>query len=172
MDYEKAATYWIEKDKGSVKMDADALRQKITAFIYKHNTCALAVAAGDFVRCTPIEYNYVDDSFYLFSEGGLKFKALKDNKNVCLAIYEEYQGFGKLNGLQVTGTAEIVEPWSEEYLKLLAFKKIPETAMRRLPEPMNLIKIVPAAMEFLCSDLKNEGYGSRQHLDIGPTAIT
>jgi nitroimidazol reductase NimA-like FMN-containing flavoprotein (pyridoxamine 5'-phosphate oxidase superfamily) len=153
-------------------MDADALRQKITAFIYKHNTCALAVAAGDFVRCTPIEYNYVDDSFYLFSEGGFKFKALKDNKNVCLAIYEEYQGFGKLNGLQVTGTAEIVEPWSEEYLKLLAFKKIPETAMRKLPEPMNLIKIVPATMEFLCSDLKNEGYGSRQHLDIGPTAIT
>jgi hypothetical protein len=44
--------------------------------------------------------------------------------------------------------------------------------MRKLPEPMNLIKIVPATMEFLCSDLKNEGYGSRQHLDIGPTAIT
>jgi nitroimidazol reductase NimA-like FMN-containing flavoprotein (pyridoxamine 5'-phosphate oxidase superfamily) len=166
MDYERAASHWIEKDKESVKMDSDALQQEITAFIQKHNTCALAVAAGDFVRCTPIEYNYVDGSFYLFSEGGLKFKALKDNKNVCLAIYEEYQGFGKLNGLQVTGTAEMVEPWSEEYLKLLALKKIPETAMRKLPEPMNLIKIVPAVMEFLCSDLKKEGFGSRQRLDM------
>jgi nitroimidazol reductase NimA-like FMN-containing flavoprotein (pyridoxamine 5'-phosphate oxidase superfamily) len=166
MNYEKAASYWTEKDKESVKMDSDVLQKKIIDFISKHNTCALAVAAGDFVRCTPIEYNYVDDSFYLFSEGGLKFKALKDNKNVCLAIYEEYKGFGKLNGLQVTGTAEIVEPWSEEYLKLLTFKKIPETAMRKLPEPMNLIKIVPTVMEFLCSDLKNEGYGSRQHLEL------
>jgi hypothetical protein len=34
---------------------------------------------------------------------------------------------------------------------------------------MNMIKIVPAVMEFLCSD---EGYGSRQHFDIGPTAVT
>jgi uncharacterized protein YhbP (UPF0306 family) len=164
MNYDKAASYWTEKDKESVKMDSDALQQKITDFINKHNTCALAVAAGDFVRCTPIEYNYVDDGFYLFSEGGLKFKALRDNKNVCLAIYEEYKGFGKLKGLQVTGMAERVEPWSEEYLKLLSFKKIPETAMRKLPEPINLIKIVPTVMEFLCSDLKNEGYGSRQLL--------
>jgi uncharacterized protein YhbP (UPF0306 family) len=166
MNYEKAASYWTEKDKESVKMDSDMLQKKIIDFISKHNTCALAVAAGDFVRCTPIEYNYVDDSFYLFSEGGLKFKALKDNKNVCLAIYEEYKGFGQLNGLQVTGVAEMVEPWSEEYLKLLAFKKIPETAMRKLPDSMNLIKIVPTVMEFLCSDLKKEGYGSRQCLDL------
>jgi hypothetical protein len=108
----------------------------------------------------------MDGSFYLLSEGGLKFKALKDNKNVCLAIYEEYKGFGKLNGLQVTGMADMVEPWSEEYLKLLAFKKIPEAAMRKLPEPMNMIKIVPTVMEFLCSDLKNEGYGSRQRLEL------
>lgn len=166
MNYEKAASYWTEKDRQSVKMDPGALKQKITEFIRRHNTCALAVAAGDFVRCTPIEYNYFEDCFYLFSEGGLKFKALKENKNVCLSIYDEYKGFGKLNGLQVTGTAEIVEPWSEEYLKALAFKKIPESAMRKLPEPMNLIKIVPAMMDFLCSELKAEGYGSRQSLAI------
>jgi nitroimidazol reductase NimA-like FMN-containing flavoprotein (pyridoxamine 5'-phosphate oxidase superfamily) len=166
MDYEKAASYWKEKDKETVKMDSENLLKKIIEFISKHNTCALAVASGDFVRCTPIEYNYVDDSFYLFSEGGLKFKALKDNKNVCLAVYEEYKGFGKLKGLQVTGKAEIIEPWSEEYLKLLAFKNIPEATMRKLPEPMNLIKIVPKVMEFLCSDLKNDGYYSRQRLEL------
>jgi nitroimidazol reductase NimA-like FMN-containing flavoprotein (pyridoxamine 5'-phosphate oxidase superfamily) len=166
MNYEKAASYWKEKDKESIKMDSEILLKKITDFINKHNTCALAVASGDFVRCTPIEYNYVDGSFYLFSEGGLKFKALKDNKNVCLAVYEEYKGFGKLKGLQVTGKAEMVEPWSEEYLKLLAFKNIPETAIRKLPEPMNLIKIVPTVMEFLCSDLKNDGYYSRQRLEL------
>jgi uncharacterized protein YhbP (UPF0306 family) len=166
MNYEKAASYWEEKDKESVKMDSDALKKKIIDFINNHNTCALAVASGDFIRCTPIEYNYVDENFYLFSEGGLKFRALKDNKNVCMAIYDEYRGFGKLNGLQVTGIAEMVEPWSEEYLKLLAFKNIPEAAIRKLPEPMNLIKIVPKTMEFLCSDLKNKGYCSRQHLEL------
>ena len=91
MDYEKAASVWLEKDKDSVHMEEDALKDKIDEFIKAHNTCALAVASGDFVRCTPIEYNYVDGSFYLFSEGGLKFKALKDNKHVAFAIYEPYR---------------------------------------------------------------------------------
>ena len=36
--------------------------------------------------------------------------------------------------------------------------------MRKLPEPMNLIKIVPTVMDFLDSDLKKEGYGIRQQL--------
>ena len=164
MNYEKAAAYWTEKDKTSVKVEKDVLKQKIDAFIGKHNTCALAVAAGDFVRCTPIEYNYLNGSFYLFSEGGLKFKALKHNKHVCLSIFEEYKSFGELKGLQVTGLAELTEPWLEAYLSLLAYKNISETAMRKLPEPMNLIKIVPTVMDFLDSDLKKEGCGIRQQL--------
>ena len=53
-------------------------------FIQEHKVCALATGSGEYVRCTPIEYNFVDGAFYLFSEGGMKFKGLKDNKNVCL----------------------------------------------------------------------------------------
>ena len=44
-----------------------------------------------------------DSSFWMFSEGGLKFFALERNENVCLAIYDPYDGFGKLDGMQVTG---------------------------------------------------------------------
>ena len=162
MNYDEAASYWQKKDELSVKMPADQLQKRIETFIGKHNTCALAVADGDFVRCTPIEYNFVDGRFYLFSEGGLKFKALKNNKNVCLAIYEEYQGFGKLGGMQITGVAEMVEPLSEEYLKLLAVKKIPVDIMKKLPSPMNLICVAPTIIDYLDSDLKKDGFGSRQ----------
>lgn len=162
MDYNKAASYWIEKDKNAVKMERQALKAKIDAFIGRHKTCALAVADKDFVRCTPIEYNYLEDCFWLFSEGGLKFKALKNNKNVCLAIYDEYAGFGKLGGMQVTGIAEVVEPWSEEYVKLLEFKKLSIEAMKKLPFTMNLIKVKPSVIDILDSSLKKEGVNSRQ----------
>ena len=56
MDYDKAASVWVEKDKDSAHMEEAALKNKIDEFIQAHNTCALAVASGDFVRCTPIEY--------------------------------------------------------------------------------------------------------------------
>ncbi len=165
-DYDAAAEYWAKKDAKAVAMEPKALKDKIKAFIERHNTCALATASDDLVRCTPIEYNYVDGCFYLFSEGGLKFKGLKVNKHVGLAIYETYAGFGKLKSLQVTGAADMVKPFSDEYLKLLDYKKIPVEAITKLPQPMNLIRVIPEAYDYLDSDLKNDGFGSRQHLDV------
>ena len=166
MDYDLAENHWLEKDKESVHMAPDELRERIERFIGEHNTCALATASGDFVRCTPIEYNYIDGVFYLFSEGGLKFRALRDNKNVGFAIYEPYDGFNKLKSLQVMGVADMVEPFSEVYMMMLDYKKIPVDAIKKMPQPMNLIKIMPESYDYLDSDLKKDGVGIRQHLDM------
>ena len=133
-------------------------------FIQEHKVCALATGSGEYVRCTPIEYNFVDGAFYLFSEGGMKFKGLKDNKNVCLAIFDagDKVGFGELHSAQISGAAEIVEPFSEEYLKLLQYKHIPKEMIRKMPEPIHLIKITPVEAEFLDTDFKKDGYNARQ----------
>jgi hypothetical protein len=164
MDYQKAASYWMEKDEHAAQMNHNELLAEIEKFIMEHNTCAFATGCGDFVRCTPIEYNYKDERFWLLSEGGLKFHALEDNKNVCLAIYDGYCGFGNLGGMQITGTAELVEPWSDEYMDLLQFKKIPAENLKRLPVTMYLIKVTPNRIDFLCSEFKKLGFDSRQHL--------
>jgi hypothetical protein len=166
MDYEKAASFWEEKDAQSKRMDKKALMDAAEKFIAGHNTCALAAAGGGIVRCTPIEYSYRDGCFWMFSEGGMKFRALKENKNVCLAIYDGYNGFGGLGGMQVTGTAELVEPWSAEYKAAVDFKKIPHEALRGIGHTMYLIKVTPACMDFLNSDFKKEGFDSRQHIDF------
>lgn len=129
-----------------------------------NNTCALATASDTFVRCTPIEYSYHDGCFWMFSEGGRKFAALEHNKNVCLAIYDRYDGFGNLKGMQVTGTAQLVEPFSAEYTAAAEYKHIPLDALHKLPEPMNLIKVVPTEIDFLNSDFKKQGFSSRQHI--------
>lgn len=96
----------------------------------EHNTCALATSANDIVRCIPIEYNYIDGNFYLLSEGGRKFRGLYTNENVSLAIYESYQGFGELAGMQIMGKAQIIEPFSDEYNKVLEYKKIQRRRLR------------------------------------------
>ncbi len=64
MDYESAASHWIEKDKESVHMDKIVLKERIEEFIAGHDTCALATASADMVRNTPIDYNFVEGSFY------------------------------------------------------------------------------------------------------------
>lgn len=89
-DYDLAASHWIERDRDSVHMETAALKEKIESFIGAHNTCALATALRDCVRNTPIEYNFVKGCFYFFPKGGLKFKGLKENKNVGIAIFEPY----------------------------------------------------------------------------------
>lgn len=160
MDYQKAASYYTQ----AVKMEPGALLLEMKNFITTHNTCALATGCGEFVRCTPIEYCYMDEKFWLISEGGQKFRALEKNKNVCIAIYDSYSGFSSLGGMQVTGKANLVEPWSEEYLKLLAFKKLPAESLKKLPHALYLIRITPTKIEFLWSEFKKMGYDPRQSL--------
>lgn len=164
MDYKKAASYWQEKEKESVRMDEIILWQHMESFIKGHNTCALSTGCNDFVRCTPIEYEFKDKKFWLFSEGGLKFRGLEGNHNVCLAIFNSYTGFGQLGGMQVTGTATLVEPWTAEYMDLLAYKMIPPENLKKLHTALYLIKITPLRIDYLCSEFKTLGFDPRQYL--------
>ena len=54
----------------------------------------------------------------------------------------------------------------KKFIKIMEMKKIPVEAMRKLPQPMNLIKIVPESFDYLDSDLKKEGFASRQHMEL------
>ena len=165
--FEKAAQYWENKEQTA--MPQDALKKAVTDYIQQNNTCALATGTGDYVRCTPIEYSFHDGKFWMFSEGGKKFVGLEKNPNVCLAIYDKYDGFGNLKSLQVMGTAELIEPFSEAYNAHAAYKKIPLAALEKLPSPMNLICVTPTEIQALFSDFKKEGYSSRQTLTLDNT---
>ena len=160
--FEKAAQYWEHKEQAA--MPQNALKKAVAHYIAQNNTCALATGTGDYVRCTPIEYSFHDGKFWMFSEGGKKFVGLEKNPNVCLAIYDKYDGFGNLRSLQVTGKAELIEPFSEAYNAHASYKKIPLAALEKLPSPMNLICVTPTEIQALFSDFKKEGYSSRQTL--------
>ena len=158
--YKDAAQYWDKKE--SVPMPEAELKKAVYDYINANNTCTLATGAGDYVRCTPIEYSFHDGKFWMFSEGGKKFIGLETNPNVCFAIFDKYDGFGNLKSLQIMGKAELVEPFSDAYNAHAAYKKIPLTALEKLPTPMNLICVTPTEINALFSDFKKAGYGSRQ----------
>lgn len=165
-EFAQAAGYWEEKDAAGVKMPREPLMQAVEGYIQANNTCALATGAGDFIRCTPLEYSWHDGCFWIFSEGGKKFMGLAENSNVCLAIYDKYDGFGTLHGMQVTGKAELIEPFSAAYNAHAAFRKIPLEALKKLPHPMQLICVHPERIDYLCSDFKKQGFDSRQAVEF------
>ena len=49
-------------------------------------------------------------------------------------------------------------------MKLLEYKKISVEAIKKMPHPMNLIRIVPDSFDYLDSDLKKDGVDIRQHI--------
>lgn len=160
--YEQAASFWIRKDAAEKKLDSDVLYDWIDKFLSSHKVLALATAAEDFVRCTPLEYSWHDGALWIFTEGGLKFRTLKENRHVAASVFEANASFGGLKSVQIEGTAELVEPFSDEYGKAAQFRKIPLEALEKLEEPMWLLKIVPSEITCLNSGFKKDGYGSRQ----------
>ena len=158
--FKKAADYW--KNKKQNAMPEEKLKKTVLEYINSNNTCALATGTGDYVRCTPIEYSYHDGKFWMFSEGGEKFIGLEKNENVCLAIYDKYDGADNLKSIQVIGKADLVEPFSDTYNKHAKIKKLPVETLKKLASPMNLICVTPVKMEALFSEFKKNGYSSRQ----------
>lgn len=166
MDYQKASQYWVEKDKIGAHMEKEPLMKRIEGFIKSHNTLALATGYGEYVRCTPVEYNYYDGCFYIFMEGGKKFIGLEKNDHVSFSIFEPYTGFASIHSLQGMGKAEVIEPFSEEYNRVCGYKKISVDALKKMKREMPLLKIVVSSYDFLDSDLKKEKFNNRQHIDF------
>jgi len=165
-DYKAAASFWTDKEISARKIDRKELKAKIDAFLSAHTVCALAAGSGKDIRCTPLEYSYHTNAIYILSEGGLKFRALETNSSVSLAVFDISSGFGNLNSIQITGTAEIIDADSAEYSAILAYKKIPAEAIWKLSHPMYLIKVTPSRFDMLCSDFKKAGYDVRQSLTV------
>lgn len=165
-EFDEAARYWTEKEATSARMPKEELRQAIDAFLGTHGVCALATASSDLVRCTPLEYAYRDGKFWVFSEGGLKFHALKENSRVCLAVFNPSYEFGKLESVQVTGIAEIVDPMREEYTRAAEARGLTGAVLERMRTRLHLIEVAPTRIDYLCSALKKRGFDARQWLDL------
>ena len=60
--------------------------------------------------------------------------------------------------------AEMVEPFYEEYMAHAAYRKVSTEFLEKQKPPMNLIRIKPARIDYLCSDFKKAGCSSRQSL--------
>ena len=166
-EYKVAADFWKTKER--LEMPEEQLKSAVEEYLCSSSVCALATGTGDYVRCTPLEYSYHDDKFWIFTEGGEKFIGLAENNNVSLAVFEKNPDFGMLKSVQVMGIAGIIEPMSEEYLAHAEYKRVSVEVLQNLADrgqPMHLLCIEPVRMDVLFSDFRKQGYDSRQVLNF------
>ena len=162
IDYKQLQNFWKERQKTSKHMDRDKVYEHIKTFIKNHNTCGFATGYGDYVRCTPIEYNFMDEEFWFISEGGNKFIGLEKNKNVSLAIFDYYGDMNNSHGLQVMGKAILYDNKSDEFKKVLAFKNIEFDVVRAAKVNLAVVRVIPTEYEMFDTDFRKEGYDVRQ----------
>jgi uncharacterized protein YhbP (UPF0306 family) len=143
-------------------MPETEIRQVVEDFLQSHNTCALCTSRPGYVRSTPIEYFYKDACMYMFSEGGEKFANLLLNPRVSISVYDSYEGFDKLGGLQLTGEAELIRNDHPDYEQILVSRGFSAEKFSRLPVQMNVIRIRIEKAEFLWSGFQKQGYAVRQ----------
>ena len=162
IDFQHFQNFWIEQQKTAKHMPREEALAHIVKFIENHNTCGFATGYGDYIRCTPIEYTYMDGEFWFVSEGGNKFIGLEKNRNVSMAIFEYYGDVKDSHGLQVMGTVELYDCYSDEFKKLLAFKGIPYDVMKAAAVEVAVFRVVPKSYEMYDTDFVAMGYDVRQ----------
>jgi hypothetical protein len=143
-------------------MPKDILTEHINHILLAHNTCTLCTGFGNELRATPIEYTYAYGALYFLSEGGEKFANLFINPKVCISIYQEYSSFNALEGVQISGIAEMIELFSEEYIDIITKRGLSITNLKVMPVKLNMFKVIPERIQVLQSKFKTQGYHAKQ----------
>jgi len=89
---------------------AGSFEKDLKKFIKRNEVLHLCTSNNDKLRSTPVGYKSKGLTFYIFSEGGGKFKNLSKNKRIAFSIAEPYkavEGFWGYKGLQAWGKADV-----------------------------------------------------------------
>ena len=101
---------------------------------------------------------------YFLSEGGEKFANILLNPNVSAAVFNEFKGMNQLRGMQIKGTAELIETGSDEYREFLLLRNLKYENVMKLPSTLHLIRVRISKIEFLWSAFREMGANVKQIL--------
>jgi nitroimidazol reductase NimA-like FMN-containing flavoprotein (pyridoxamine 5'-phosphate oxidase superfamily) len=135
----------------------EELEKEITDYLSKKHPCSLATCGKDCVPRTSV-VDYVNDelTIYIFSEGGGKFKNIKENNKVSIGIGTSTQTIRSVRGVNIEGTAEVFTEDTEEFsYAMKLFKPLFEDFEQQIAGPiefppgmMRIIRITPAKMVY------------------------
>ncbi len=108
-------------------MSEKTARELILDYIESHNTLTLATAQDGVPWATSLFYANDDFTLYFLSEPGTRHaQYLAANARVAATIYEDYQSWREIKGIQLEGICEgITDPVGSARALLVYAKKFP-----------------------------------------------
>ncbi len=140
--------------------------EKIASYLEKHRYLTIATADGEGAP-KAATVSYASDGTAIYFSTGVttaKYKNIVANPRVALAVDEDYDDWGTIQGVQLEGTATVLEAEAEigAAMKLLTCK-FPQIAHMPASVNMRIIKIEPRVAYFLDN---GAGFGHRDKVEF------
>jgi len=131
------------------------LEEEIIDYLGKKRPCALGTCGRDGVpRVSMVDYMNDGLTLYILSEGGDKFKNIRENNRVAVGIGTSTHTMRSVRGVNMWGTADIFTDDTPEFAKALQlFKPFLDDIAKLTGKPpqlppgvMKMIRVTPARM--------------------------
>jgi len=138
------------------RLSREELEKEIIDYLGKKQPCTLATCGRDgWPRVSVVDYVNEGLTMYIFSEGGDKFKNLKENNRVGIGIGTGSKAM-KTRGVNIWGTAEVFDDECPEFangLEILMpiIRDIEQATGRSFVFPkgiLRLIRVTPVRMVY------------------------
>jgi len=134
----------------------EELYNRALRFLQNRVVGTLATCSDNEPRSTPVRYRCHGFHIYILTEGGGKVHNIKANNKVSFSLYGKYSGFRTVRGLQLWGTAEVIEPADKEnygnafeIMKLQEREDLKKIGIEEVQPGMAIIKITPSRARYL-----------------------
>lgn len=133
------------------------LEDEITKYLGKKHPCSLATCGHDGVpRISVVDYMNDGLTIYIISEGGEKFKNIRENNRVALGIGTSAKTTRSVRGVNIWGVAEVFTDDTPEFAHALQlFSPILQSMESELGGPIALpkgllrvIRVTPTKMVY------------------------
>jgi len=156
---------------------ADELKQQVLKYLETHNTMTLGTCSDDVPWAATVFYASDDFRLYFFSVPDSRHcQNLAANPRVAVTVQEDYHDWQKIKGIQLEGTAILVDSIIEKAKAMAVYaRKYPEV-IRLFTNPasgvfhkaflkVKFYCVVPQKLFFIDNE---QGFGKRQELAIEP----
>jgi uncharacterized protein YhbP (UPF0306 family) len=151
----------------------DELKQEILTYLETHNTMTLATSTGDAPWAATVFYASDQFKLYFFSAPDSRHgQNLAANPRVGITIQEDYRDWRVIKGIQLEGTAKIVDSLAQKAKAMAVYaRKYPNIiqlftnpASGQLYRAFLKVKFYLVTPEKLFFINNEKGFGKRQEL--------
>ncbi len=164
-----AAHKWLsETPWPTAQLPRQELEARLEKFIATHWMGVLCTVGKSGPIGSPVEYHPEGLTVYILPQpGSPKLRAMQRDPRLCFAIYGENSGWASVQGAQLFGEAQLLDPGTPEHTHAMTIYRWMASAEQLgmptdQPPQVQLLKLAPEKIVYTEQWLRKDGFGPRQ----------